>query len=236
MMAFQAGGPHAQDRGLEAVAYAWDQMSRIPKNASGKSRRVKTSRSHAEAVPHRSARHRPRALAAARFPTWNSYPGLFADLATGNAVIVKPHPGAILPLAITVEVVRGVLNEAGFDPNVVTLVAHEKKDDISRTLATAARNQTDRFHRQHQNGEWLEQNAHQAHVFTEKAGINQIVIDSTNDLKGMVRNIAFSLSLYSGQMCTAPQNIYVPKSGIETPEGHLTFDQVADAIGEGIAK
>src|SRR4030095_12355277 len=24
MMAFQAGGPHAQDRGLEAVAYAWD--------------------------------------------------------------------------------------------------------------------------------------------------------------------------------------------------------------------
>ncbi len=23
LMAFQAGGPHAQDRGLEAVAYAW---------------------------------------------------------------------------------------------------------------------------------------------------------------------------------------------------------------------
>ncbi len=38
------------------------------------------------------------------FPTWNSYPGLFASLATGNAVMVKPHPGAILPLAITVEV------------------------------------------------------------------------------------------------------------------------------------
>ena len=30
MMAFQAGGPHAQDRGLEAVAYAWDQMRRVP--------------------------------------------------------------------------------------------------------------------------------------------------------------------------------------------------------------
>ena len=30
MMAFQAGGPHAQDRGLEAVAYAWDEMRRIP--------------------------------------------------------------------------------------------------------------------------------------------------------------------------------------------------------------
>src|SRR5690606_22270516 len=30
MMAFQAGGPHAQDRGLEAVAYAWQEMKRIP--------------------------------------------------------------------------------------------------------------------------------------------------------------------------------------------------------------
>ena len=33
MMAFQAGGPHAQDRGLEAVAYAWDEMRRVPAKA-----------------------------------------------------------------------------------------------------------------------------------------------------------------------------------------------------------
>ena len=50
------------------------------------------------------------------FPTWNGYPGLFASLATGNAVIVKPHPAAILPLAITVRIVRDVLEESGFDP------------------------------------------------------------------------------------------------------------------------
>src|SRR5947209_19499159 len=30
MMAFQAGGPHAQDRGLEAVALAYDEMKRVP--------------------------------------------------------------------------------------------------------------------------------------------------------------------------------------------------------------
>ena len=30
MMAFQAGGPHAQDRGLEALAYAYKQLSVIP--------------------------------------------------------------------------------------------------------------------------------------------------------------------------------------------------------------
>src|SRR5262249_10474895 len=48
--------------------------------------------------------------------------------------------------------------------------------------------------------------------------------------------IAFSLSLYTGQMCTAPQNIYVPRDGIETGEGRLGFDQVAAAIAEGVQK
>ncbi len=45
------------------------------------------------------------------FPTWNTYPGLFASLVTGNPVIVKPHPSAILPLAITVRIGRQVLAE-----------------------------------------------------------------------------------------------------------------------------
>src|SRR5205814_6399021 len=60
---------------------------------------------------------------------------LFASLATGNAVVVKPHPGAILPLAITVNIAREVLTEAGFDPNVVTLVTHEAGDPVAQTLA-----------------------------------------------------------------------------------------------------
>ena len=37
-------------------------------------------------------------------------------------------------------------------------------------------------------------------------------------------------------MCTAPQNIYVPRDGIDTAEGHLTFDQVAEAIADGVRK
>ncbi len=236
MMAFQAGGPHAQDRGLEAVAYAWSEMSRIPKTAHWEKPQGKNEPLRME----KQYRIVPRGIAlvigCCTFPTWNSYPGLFASLATGNAIIVKPHPGAILPLAITVQIVREVLTEAGFDPNTVTLVAHEKRDDVAQTLALRPEIKIIDFTGSSQNGEWLERNAHQAQVFTEKAGVNQIIVDSTNDLKGMVRNVAFSLSLYSGQMCTAPQNIYVPKSGIETPEGHLSFDQVASAIGEGIGK
>ena len=52
----------------------------------------------------------------------------------------------------------------------------------------------------------------------------------------MARNIAFSLALYTGQMCTAPQNIYVPRGGIDTAEGHLSFDQVAQALAEAVQK
>jgi phenylacetic acid degradation protein paaN len=37
-------------------------------------------------------------------------------------------------------------------------------------------------------------------------------------------------------MCTAPQNIYVPQDGIETAEGHLSFDQVGEAIADGVRK
>ncbi|MGA8028599.1 MAG: phenylacetic acid degradation protein PaaN, partial [Bryobacteraceae bacterium] len=236
MMAFQAGGPHAQDRGLEAVAYAWSEMSRIPKTATwekpqGKNEPLKMEKRY-RIVP----RGIGLVIGCCTFPTWNSYPGLFANLATGNAVVVKPHPGAILPLAITVEVAREVLAEAGFDPNVVTLIAHEKGDDVAQKLALRPEIKVIDFTGSPANGLWLEENARQAQVFTEKAGVNPIVIDSTSDFKGMARNIAFSLSLYSGQMCTAPQNIYVPKDGIDTPEGHLGFDQVAAAIGDAISK
>jgi phenylacetic acid degradation protein paaN len=86
------------------------------------------------------------------------------------------------------------------------------------------------------NGEWLEANARQALVYTEKAGVNQIVVDSTSDFKGLARNVAFSLALYTGQMCTAPQNIYIPKGGIDTTDGHLSFDQVAAGLAEGVTR
>jgi phenylacetic acid degradation protein paaN len=86
------------------------------------------------------------------------------------------------------------------------------------------------------NGNWLERNAQQATVFTEKAGVNQVIIDSTDDLAGLARNLAFSLALYTGQMCTAPQNIYIPAEGIDTAEGHRTFDDVANAIADGVRK
>ncbi|KVO86201.1 phenylacetic acid degradation protein PaaN [Burkholderia ubonensis] len=237
MMAFQAGGPHAQDRALEAVAYAWDELRRIPADAHWE----KPQGKNPPLAMHKRYTVVPRGtglvLGCCTFPTWNGYPGLFADLATGNTVIVKPHPGAILPLAITVRIARDVLREAGFDPNVVTLLATEPNDGaLVQDLALRPEIKLIDFTGSTQNGTWLEHHAHQAQVYTEKAGVNQIVIDSVDDLKAAAKNIAFSLSLYSGQMCTAPQNIYVPRGGIRTADGHASFDEVAQAIAVAVQK
>jgi phenylacetic acid degradation protein paaN len=51
----------------------------------------------------------------------------------------------------------------------------------------------------------------------------------------MCRNIGFSLTLYSGQMCTTPQNILVPAEGIETDAGHKSFDEVAAGVAAAVA-
>jgi phenylacetic acid degradation protein paaN len=236
VMSFQAGGPHAQDRGLEAVAYAWDQMRRVPAHATwekpqGKNEPVRMDKRF-RIVPRGVAL----VIGCSTFPTWNGYPGMFASLATGNCVVVKPHPNAVLPLAITVRIAREVLADGGFDPNVVTLIAHEQGDDTAQTLALRPEIKIVDFTGSTANGRWLEEHARQAQVYTEKAGVNQVIVDSAADFKGLVRNLAFSLALYTGQMCTAPQNIYVPKDGIDTADGHLTFDQVAAGLAEGVDK
>jgi phenylacetic acid degradation protein paaN len=236
MMAFQAGGPHAQDRALEAVAYAWDELRRVPEGAlwekpQGKNEPIRMEK-HFHVVP----RGVGLVIGCCTFPTWNGYPGIFASLATGNVVIVKPHPGAILPLAISVKIAREVMAEAGIDPNVVTLLAHDAGEDTAKTVALRPEVKIIDFTGSTANGRWLEENARQAQVYTEKAGVNQIIIDSAADMKLVARNIAFSLALYSGQMCTAPQNIYVPKAGVSTADGPMTFDQVAASIADGVQK
>lgn len=233
MMAFQAGGPHAQDRGLEAVAYAYDAMSAVPPFAIWEK-----PQKNAPLRVEKRYRIVPRGIgliiASSTFPNWNSYPGLFASLATGNAVIVKPHPNAILPLAITVEIARSVLAEAGFDPNVVTLAADTPEEPIAKDLVLRPEVRIVDFTGSSAFGEWLEKNATNAVVFTEKAGVNSVVIDSTDDLDGLARNLAMSVSLYSGQMCTAPQNIFVPRGGIKAKGANLSFDDVASAITKSI--
>jgi phenylacetic acid degradation protein paaN len=236
VMAFQAGGAHAQDRALEAVAYALAGTTRMPRTATWTKPQRGADPLHLVKTSTAAGRGVAVVIGCTTFPTWNSYPGLFASLVTGNAVIVKPHPGAVLPLAITVQVAREVLAEAGLDPNLVTLAVEEPGDGTAATLATHPDVRIVDFTGSSEFGNWLEANARQAVVYTEKAGLNTVIVDSTDDYRGMLRNLAFSLSLYSGQMCTTPQNLLVPQGGIETDAGHKSIDEFGVDLGAAVDK
>ncbi|MFG1606610.1 phenylacetic acid degradation protein PaaN [Actinoplanes sp. NPDC049265] len=236
VMAFQAGGPHAQDRGLEAVAAALAATTRGPAEATWS----KPQRGGDPLRMSKTATVTGRGVAVVigcnTFPTWNSYPGLFASLVTGNPVIVKPHPGAVLPLALTVSIAREVLSESGQSPDLVSLAVESPGDGIAATLATHPDVRIVDFTGSSEFGHWLEANARQAVVYTEKSGLNTVIVDSTDDYKGLLRNLSFSLSLYSGQMCTTPQNLLVPATGVRTDTGTRTPDEFAADLTAAVDK
>ena len=233
MMAFQAGAPHAQDRGLEALAYAYREMKFVPAETVWEKPQGKNPplvmKKHFAVVGRGVAL----VVGCGTFPTWNTYPGLFAALATGNPVIVKPHGNAILPAAITVKTIRAVLAENGIDPNLVTLCVAPKRE-TTQALATHPAVKSIDFTGGNVFGQWLLDNARQAQVYAELAGVNNIVIDSTDAYQRMLGNLAFTLSLYSGQMCTTSQAILVPAGGIDTDEGHKTYDEVCADLAKAV--
>lgn len=234
LMAFQAGGPHALDRALEAVAYAYVEQTRLP----GRMRWEKPQGSREPLVIDKEWIVRPRGVAVAigvsTFPTWNGYPGIFASLVAGNAVIVKPHPATILPLAILVETARAVLAEAGFDPNVVTLAVDTPDVPITKDLVMDPRVAIVDYTGGPSFGSWLEEHVTHAQVYTEKAGVNSVILDSADDLRGVFQNLSVSMSMYSGQMCTTPQNLYVPRSGVRVGGEVVSFDEVARGFAAAV--
>lgn len=234
MMAFQAGAPHAQDRGLEAVAYAWREQSFVPAETIWEKPQGKNPslilKKHFEIV----GRGVGVVVGCGTFPTWNTYPGVFAALATGNAVIVKPHSQAILPAAITVRTIRAVLAENGIDPNLVTLCVTDQRETTQKLVTDPAVKSID-FTGGNVFGQWLIDNCRQAQVYAELAGVNNIVIDSTDAYKPMLRNLAFTLSLYSGQMCTTSQALFVPAGGIDTEDGHKSYDDVCADLAKAVS-
>jgi phenylacetic acid degradation protein paaN len=234
MMAFQAGGPHAQDRALEAVAYAVGEQRRVPRpvvweKPQGKGEPIRLEKQW-RIVPRGVAV----VIGCATFPTWNTYPGMFASLATGNSVIVKPHPAAILPAAISIRIAREVLIEAGFDPNILLLAADTAEKPVTKKLVERQEVEIIDYTGSSQFGRWLRETLPDKQIYSEEAGVNAMAVTATQNFSAMCDNIAFSLSLYSGQMCTAPQNIFVPRKGIMTEDGLKSFDEVGAGIAAAV--
>ena len=234
-MSRSGSGTNALDRGLEAVCAASAALDRVP--AQGHWTRdfgttvalTKTYRT----VPLGPAV----VVACASFPSWNVYPAVFANLATGNPVIVKPHPSSVLQMALAVRTLRRGLAEAGHDPDLVLLATDTAADPVATSLLTHDDVRIVDFTGSAVFGRWVEDNVRQAAVYTETSGVNSVVVESLGaDADAAIRSLAGSFSLFSGQMCVAAQNVYLPAAGIATPDGTLSVEEfgarLVAAIGE----
>lgn len=230
IMAFAGSGANALDRGLEALVYAYKAMKDIPNSANWE----RTFGSETPVKLEKTFKLMPRgvsvAVCCATFPLWNGYPALMASLATANPVVMKPHPSAILPVALFVSVCKDVLKEAGFDPNLVSLVADTQQEPATMGLLDHPDTAIIDFTGSPRFGSWIEENCRSAQVYTETAGCNSVVVESTDDLQGMAKAIAHSLCQASAQMCTSVQNIHVPVGGITVNGSNVSFEEVANEI------
>jgi phenylacetic acid degradation protein paaN len=228
MMSFQASGPHAADRALEAIASGLEEQQRFPDQASW----VKPMGKY-QINLNKEWRLVPKGISlvigCSTFPTWNSVPGIYASLVTGNPVLVKPHPGAILPIAIFVTEIQKTLQSVGLDHNICQLAVDTKENPITVTLAEHPAVKLIDFTGNSEFGNYLEGLSGKT-VFTEKTGVNSILLESVEDVNKVAQNLAFSITLYSGQMCTAPQNIFIPASGIKMGEETITLEQFAEIL------
>ncbi|MDX3452685.1 aldehyde dehydrogenase family protein [Streptomyces sp. ME02-8801-2C] len=230
--ALRAAGPRAQDRALEVVAQAFAESERVPADLRWMSaeRGGQPLEGSCSLVP----RGVSLLVGCPDFPLWNGYPGLFASLVTGNPVVVAPHPRSVLPLAITVRVARQVLAEAGHSPDLVTLAVAEPERQVHRRLATDPSVRIVDYTGTARFADWLEQHAHQATVFANRTGLNTVVVDSTDDYRGLVRGLARASCRCSGTVRTTPQNILVPERGFSTDEGHKTLRDLGADLGDAV--
>jgi len=232
MMSFQASGPHANDRALEVLSMAYHELNRFPSDVTWVKNMGKfdlTLQKNYKAIPKGVAL----VIGCSTFPTWNTVPGLFGSLMTGNASIVKPHPKSVLPIAIVVAEMQKALVAAGLPASVVQLGVDTLDHPITKELAEDSAVKLIDYTGGSAFGDYIESLEGKT-VFTEKAGVNSVILDSVSDANAVFGNLAFAASLYSGQMCTAPQNIFVSAEGIKTAEGHLSYDEVVAGIANAV--
>ena len=232
MMSFQASGPHANDRALEVLSMAYHELNRFPSDVTWVKNMGKfdlTLQKNYKAIPKGVAL----VVGCSTFPTWNTVPGLFGSLMTGNASIVKPHPKSVLPIAIVVAEMQKALIAAGLPASVVQLGVDTLDHPITKELAEDTAVKLIDYTGGSAFGDYIESLQGKT-VFTEKAGVNSVILDSVVDANAVFGNLAFAASLYSGQMCTAPQNIFVSAEGVKTAEGVLSYDDVVAGIANAV--
>jgi phenylacetic acid degradation protein paaN len=158
---------------------------------------------------------------------------LYANLITGNAVVVKPHPNAIYAIALVIEEIQKLLKENGLDVNTVMLAVDTSDTLITQALSEHEDTKMIDFTGGSTFGNYIESIPNKI-TFTEKAGVNSVIFDSFENWEKVIENLAFSVSLYSGQMCTSPQNFFIPMSGVRIGSKLYPYEEMVQMLVDGI--
>lgn len=233
-MSFQASGPHSFDRALESLALGYSEQAQFVSDVTW----VKPAGASNLTVK-KSFRVVPKGIGVvigcSTFPVWNTLPGLFASLVTGNVAIVKPHPKSVLAIAVVLASMQETFSRLGLDPNIIQMAADSSQNPLTLTLSEhpdvniidftggAFGNTIEDIGRKHGKA-----------VFTEKAGVNGVILESVQNLDAVLDNLAFTLTLYSGQMCTTSQNIFVNKNGVKDGDTLVPVAEVASRLAAKI--
>ncbi|WP_262422925.1 aldehyde dehydrogenase family protein [Brevundimonas denitrificans] len=121
-------------------------------------------------------------------------------------------------MAIVVRECRRVLADHGFDPNLVTLAVDTLEAPVAQHLVDHPAVQIVDFTGSPRYGGHLERTVTGKLLFTETAGVNTVVVESAGDMDAAARAIARASCLFSAQMCTSPQVIYV-RPDLAAPSG-----------------
>ncbi len=235
VMSFQASGPHSFDRALESVATGLFALQSFEETKQWVKPMGKM-----QVTLQKSFHVRPKGvnvtIGCSTFPVWNSLPGMFASLISGAATIAKAHTKVVYPIAIVVASMQQSLKELGLDPHIIQLACAAAEHRITHDLIEHPLVGTVDYTGSSQFGNEVEAICHKHHkvCFTEKAGVNCVIVESTDNLDAVLDNLAFSVSLYSGQMCTAPQNIYVPASGVRVGDESISVDEFGARLADKI--
>lgn len=231
-MSFQASGPHSIDRALEAIALGVYEQTRFPEKVEWVKPLGKTD-VHLEKKYRNVPKGVGLCIGCSTFPVWNMVPGMYADLITGNTVVIKPHSNAVYAIALVVEEIQKLLKENGLDPNTVLLAVDTSETLITQELAEHEDVRMIDFTGGTQFGDYIETIPNKT-TFTEKAGVNSVIFDSFENWDKVIENLAFSVSLYSGQMCTSPQNFFIPQSGVKIGNKLYSYEEMVQMLVDGI--
>jgi len=224
MMAFAGSGANALDRGLEALAMAALAMRQLPETSTFVRRFGRGEPVTLDKRFHVVGRGVAAVFACATYPAWNAHPAIFANLAVGNPVLLKPHPAAVLPMALVVRTLRRTLDDLGLPQDLVQLIVDPPEGLVGLELVDHPDVAIVDFTGSQRFGSEIERR--RRHAYTETSGCNPVVLESTHDLDATLRAVAQSLCIFSAQMCTAAQNIFVPAAGVHTPEGVVPLAEV----------